>query len=88
VKLQEALETGRAFKRATWEDYITVTEDRLLTVADALAEDYLVEPEAIELTAEGFAAAWDRARLAYPSIKAAGTSAFYQELFDELFTQG
>lgn len=78
MTLQEALQTGKAFRRTGYDFAVDIAEFGPLENEDILATDWEVEDETYELSDEDIAAAWNTARAGFPSVKKAGESPFYQ----------
>lgn len=86
MRLHEAIETGKKFKRIGQEDFVTsesFLED--IVEADILASDYEVMVDvSVTVTKTDFDAAWNASRAGSNSIKPAGQSEFYKKLSRQL----
>lgn len=92
MTLQEALATGKKFRRAGFDGYYTFSEHQEelgLEPEDIMATDWEVQPEPTStLTEATLAQAWNNARAGSLAVKPAGESPFYKKLVQELFNQG
>jgi hypothetical protein len=84
MTIQEALQSGKPFKRPNWECYYTQLEH--FSKEDVLATDYELQPDrSIELTETALKQAWNEVRTSFTSVKAAEDSPLFRALVHRLF---
>lgn len=87
MTLQEALNSGKPFKRLGGGFFISNEGELEWTTEDVLATDWLLKPDAVSKTITDleFAEAWDTVRSRFLNVKSSEDSRLFQDLKRELF---